>query len=385
MSEVLFWLAITNLVVALTIWVQLVRTGRAIRKLRDVPVGEVAGQWPLVSVIVPARNEERHVEAALQSLLNLDYPNLELTVVNDRSTDRTGEILERLAAAHPRLQIVHLTELPPGWLGKNYAMHRGAEHSHGSWLLFTDADVRFEPTVLRRAIPFALQQELQHLAIVAEVLMPTWLLEAFVVAFGIFFTMLMRLWKVRDPRSSAYIGVGTFNLVRTDVYRKLGGHQPLAMRPDDDIKLGKLLKKNGYRQDLLGGADLLRVPWYNSLGELIVGLEKNTFAGVEYSVSVTVGATAGMLLFFVWPFGAFLVTSGASQMLYLAVAGLEWWLCWNMAASMKLRRSCAFGFPLVVLLFVYIIWRSMWLTLKNRGIRWRDTHYPLAELRANKV
>ncbi|MCY2986719.1 MAG: glycosyltransferase, partial [Planctomycetota bacterium] len=338
-----------------------------------------------VSVIVPARNEELHLESALQSLLALDYENLEITVVDDRSTDRTGEILDRMAESNPQLRVVHLQQLPPKWLGKNYAMHCGAEDSNGEWLLFTDADVMFEASVLRRAMGYVRQQQLDHLAIVPEACMPTWLLQSFIVVFAIFFSLFTRLWKVRDPRSSAHVGIGAFNLVRAEAYRQVGGHEPLAMRPDDDLKLGKLLKKNGFRQDLLKGVDLLRVPWYGSLRELIVGLEKNSFAGVEYNVLVTVVAVSAILLLDVSPFVALCFTTGATWWIYLAVSAILLLLAWGTAIGAKIRWSCALGFPWVTVLFVYIVLRSMVVTLKNGGIRWRDTHYPLADLRANKV
>lgn len=380
----LFWLSIVNLMATLGAAFRLVRGDRRIGRLLDV-APTPAAVWPRVSVIVPARNEELHLAAALQSLLALDYEDLAITVVDDRSTDRTGEILDRMAETDPRLRVVHVQQLAPNWLGKNYAMHCGAEHADGEWLLFTDADVMFEASVLRRAMAYVRQQQLDHLAIVPEARMPTWLLQSFIVVFAMFFTLFTRLWKVRDPRSSAHVGIGAFNLVRAAAYRQVGGHAPVAMRPDDDLKLGKLLKQNGLRQDLLKGVDLLRVPWYGSLRELIVGLEKNSFAGLEYNVPVTVVATSTILLFDVFPFVALCFATGPTWWIYAAVSAILLLLAWGTAIGARVRWSCALGFPLVTVLFVYIVLRSMVVTLKNGGIRWRDTHYALADLRANKV
>jgi hypothetical protein len=195
----------------------------------------------------------------------------------------------------------------------------------------------------------------------------------------------MRPWKVRDPKSSAHIGVGAFNLLRAAAYRSMGGHQPLAMRPDDDIKLGKLVKQCGFRQEVLNGVGLLEVPWYGSVHELLVGLEKNTFAVLEYSVLLTLGSVAAILLFDVWPFLAPLFTTGATRWMYVATALLLWLMAWAAAIGIKAPWSCALGFPLGALMFAVIQLRSMFLTLKNGGIRWRDTHYPLAELKANRL
>ncbi|MDX1948064.1 MAG: glycosyltransferase, partial [Pirellulaceae bacterium] len=352
--------------------------------LAELPLPERA-EWPSVSLIAPARNEERNIEAALRSLMKLDYPNLEITLVNDRSTDRTGEILDRLAAEFPRLNVVHLTELPAGWLGKNHAMQLGADRSHGEWLLFTDADIVFEPSTLRRAVGHALDQNLAHLAATPDTHMPSWLLRAFTVTFAVYFSLFVRIWAIRNPRSSAHIGIGAFNLVRTDVYRAVGGHERIRMRPDDDLKLGKIIKLGGHRQDVVHGAGMIGVEWYASLGELIRGLEKNSFSATEYSVWFTVLTSLVSLVFNVWPFFAVWIVPGPTRWIYAAVCIALWWMALMAARGMKAPPSCAIAFPLTVLLLVYIQWRTMLLNYYHDGIRWRDTHYSLAELRANKV
>jgi glycosyltransferase involved in cell wall biosynthesis len=386
MHLLLLLLAILNLAVVLATAVQLSISHRSIGKLADQPpLPDDGGHLPKVSLVVPARNEEKHLESAMRSLLSLDYRPLEIIAVDDRSTDRTGEILDRMAASDPRLRVVHLTELPPKWLGKNYALHRGAEHADGEWLLFTDADVLFDPSALKRAMTYLQRNQLDHLAITPYPCMPSWLLQSFVVMFAMYFSLFTQMRKVRDPRSSAHIGIGAFNLIRSSAYREVGGHVGIAMRPDDDLKLGKQLKKKGFRQDVLHGGELLRVEWYSTLGETIVGLEKNLFAGVEYSVTATVTATMAICVFHIWPFIAPAFTTGATRWIYVAVAAILLSLSCSAAVGIKLRKSCGFGFPLVAAIFVYISWRSMLLALWNRGIRWRDTHYPLAELRANRV
>jgi hypothetical protein len=196
----------------------------------------------------------------------------------------------------------------------------------------------------------------------------------------------MRPWKARDPESAGHVGIGAFNLVRADVYRAVGGHEPIAMRPDDDLKLGKLIKKNGYRQDLVNGAELIDVPWYGSVGELARGLEKNAFAGFDYRVTAVVGLTAMVLAFDVWPFLAvWLPLWPATRLMCLAVTLLLLRLAWIGAEAIGARRLTSLGFPAAVAMFTVIQWRAMILALINNGIRWRDTHYPLAELKANKL
>ncbi len=384
MESVLFYLALANLALVVGIFIDVVIGGRSVKLLIDVSPEDPAA-LPSVSLIVAARNEERHIEAGVRSLLALDYPNLELMVVNDRSTDRTGEILERIAAENPNLTLVHLSELPPGWLGKNHALHYGALQARGEWLLFTDADVVMDPTTLARAMRYVREQGLDHLCLAPKAVMPTWLLEAFVVAFSIFLSCYARPWKAKDPRSKAHMGVGAFNLLSAKTYHEIGTMQAIAMRPDDDIKLGKLVKIHGKRQEMLGGVALVQVPWYGSLREVIVGLEKNTFAAVDYRVGVALAATSCILLFNVFPFIAVFLADGLTRWVYVLACALLWLLAWGAARAIEVRDSTALAFPLVCLLIVYIQWRAMALTLVNGGIRWRDTHYPLAELKANRV
>ena len=378
-----FYLALLNLALVFVCTALLAWTARTIRFLRDLPAPRET--LPRVSIIVPARNEERNIAEALTSLLHLDYPDYELLVVNDRSTDGTGPILQRLAAEHPRLKVVPVTELPAGWLGKNHAMHHAAKQATGELLLFTDADVVFEPTALSRAVGYFRDQHLDHLAIGPQTNMPSWLLQAFVVMFCVMFYLYTRSWAIRNPNSSAHIGIGAFNLVRADVYRSIGGFAALAMRPDDDLKLGKLVKKNGFRQDLLAGKGLISVEWYASVRELMVGLEKNSLAAVDYSLPFVVLFTTSMLVFNVWPFLAVALTWGITRWLYVAVALGLWGMALGAARGIGFRWHTALGFPLCVALLVYITWRSTLLTYWQGGIRWRDTHYPLAELMANRV
>ena len=310
---------------------------------------------------------------------------LEIIAVDDRSTDGTGEILDRLAATSDRLQIVHVGQLPRGWLGKNHALAVGAARASGAWLLFTDADVSMTPDTLRRACSYAEAHQLDHLALMPGIDMPGWTLQSFAVTFVTLFCIYFQPWKAVDPRSKRYIGVGAFNLVRRSAYQQAGGHEAIRMRPDDDMMLGKRIKRQGFRQASASGLGLICVPWYGSLREVFLGLEKNAFSGVDYRIATVVAGTAAMLLLNVWPYVAVLVTRSAAGWWYGGTSLLLWALNWRVASWMRVPRRTVFAFPLSVLLFVAIQWRAMYLTLKNRGIRWRDTYYPLDELKANRV
>lgn len=384
MFDLLFYVAIVNFAADLVCAGLLVLADLRTARIADQPLEE-RSDWPSVSLIVAARNEERSIEPALRSLLALDYPNLEITVVNDRSTDQTHQIVDRLAREFPRLNVVHVAELPPGWLGKNHALQAGADRSHGEWLLQTDADIVFEPTALKRAIYYAERYRVDHLAGMPEMRMPSWLLATFGVTFAIYFSLYVRIWAIRWPWSRAHIGIGAFNLIRASVYRAIGGHEPIRMRPDDDLKLGKVIKLSGYRQDVINGIGMIAVAWYPSLSETIRGLEKNAFSGADYRIGLTVFSSLLSLVFNVWPYIGVFVVVAPTRWLYAGVCLTLWLIAWRSARGMNAPASTAFGFPLGVLLLVYIQWRTMLLNYYHGGIRWRDTHYSLAELKANRV
>src|SRR6202046_4301496 len=212
-----------------------------------------------VSVIVPARNEEEDIKLSLTRLLALDYDNYEVIAVNDRSTDSTGQIMERMEKnhqlatssgqgfsqkaremGHPKsrsFRVLHHTELPGGWLGKTYAMWTAANQATGDWLLFTDADVLFKPDSLRRALAYAESVSADHVVLFPRMIMkrPG---EYMMIAF--FQTMFMfghRPWKVADPSTDDHMGVGAFNLIRRSVYEAVGTYERLRMEVVDDMKL----------------------------------------------------------------------------------------------------------------------------------------------------
>lgn len=380
----LLGLAAVTLLAWVGITVQLGLGRKHMRHLADVPLPEDR-TLPRVSVIVTALNEERSIEEALRSVLAQEYPDFEVIVVNDRSTDATGAILDRMAAGQPRLRVIHNHELPVGWLGKIYAMQRGAYAASGELLLFTDADVVFAPTALARAVGYLLREQLDHLAIAPHVTAPGPLVGMFMGTFAIFFNVYARPWKAHDPRSKAHVGIGAFNLLRITAYRRVGGHAPIRMRPDDDMKLGKLIKLAGLRQRFLVGRDMVLVEWYPSLGEVARGLEKNSFTGLEYSLALLVASTVAMLAFNVWPFVAVFVTSGLTHIVYAATVLLILVVCGGGIREGGGKPWHAIGFPFAALFFLFVLWRSTLKALRNGGIDWRGTHYPLAQLKANRV
>lgn len=380
----LFWISLFGLICYSLIAWEVLPGSRRIPLLRQI-APRLPSPAPGVSLIAAARNEQRNLEQAVQSLLRLDYPNLELILVDDRSEDATGVILDRLAAEHPRLRVLHIEQLPPGWLGKNHALWLGSQLATGELLLFTDADVVFAPEVLQHAVTQLENAALDHLTLTPDARMPSAFLNMFGLAFGLIFAVFTRPWRALDPSSPCHIGIGAFNLVRAEAYRQVGGHRTIALRPDDDLKLGKILKRAGYRQQLLYGSGLVAVEWYASVAQLVHGLEKNAFAGTDYRIWLALGGAVTLLLSSVWPYAALLLAQGAGWWLALATVALINLLLIDSARRHGSSPWYALGFPLAAALFAFIIVRTTLLNLWQGGMTWRGTFYSLQELRRNRV
>ena len=385
LEQLLYWTAWIVLVLTVGVSLEFLRGNRSMKFLKALPPLARPEDASVVSIIIAARDEAENIREALTSVLELDYPAYEVCVVNDRSTDATGEILEAMRTEYPQLKVTHIDALPPGWLGKNHALYVGAKAAQGSLYLFMDADVHLEPTVLSRAVRYMRERQLNHLTVAPHILTHDRVLEMFLGAFTLFFGLYARPWRAVDPKSAAHIGVGAFNLMQANTYETIGTHKAIAMRPDDDMKLGKLVKHYGFRQEAVFSQDMVSVEWYASLKDLIAGLMKNAFAGQDYNLPKVIAGVVFTFLFNIWPFLALLMTQGVTQMIYAWVAVLLLALYADNARFHKLNPWYAPYFPIAAGIMIYIILRAAIKTLSEDGIDWRGTHYPLRELRANKV
>lgn len=341
-------------------------------------------EWPHVSIVVPARNEARGVEDAMLTLLEQDYPSYGIVAIDDRSEDETGVILDRLASEHARLEVIHVHELPEGWLGKTHAMQRGADAASSPWILFTDADVHFDRTALRRAMAYACHQQRDHLAGLPRFVASGPLVGAFMGAFALLFTMYTQLWNADDPESDAAVGVGAFGLVRRKTYDSAGAHGAVRMRPDDDLALGRVLKRSGASQEAVFLGGLVSVAWYPDVLRAVRGMRKNAFAGVGFSVPLAVGIVVALVVTHVVPYAAVLFTDGATRALYLGVlAVISSVYAYNRRFA---EHSPAYALlhPIGVLALCWAVLASTLHTLRGGGIEWRGTHYSLDELQRGR-
>ena len=343
---------------------------------------------PRVSIIVPARNEEEDIELSLTRLLELDYDNYEVIAVNDRSTDRTGEIMERVAlsgSVKGRLRVIHHSELPFGWLGKTHAMWTATNEATGDWLLFTDADVLFKPDSVRRALAYAEAERADHVVLFPQIIMKRPGEYMMIAFFQTMFVFGHRPWKVADPKTRDHMGVGAFNLIRRSVYEAVGTYEALRMEVLDDMKLGKVVKNAGFAQRNVFGADLISIRWANGARGVVDNLTKNFFAVLSFQWWRTVISALGLAFLNLMPFLGVCLAHGWERLPY-AIALASMFLIY---LGMSWRSGVpAYYFalhPVSTALFVYTLLRSMFHTLRNDGIVWRGTKYPLEELRKGMV
>ncbi len=358
----------------------------SLQELEEQPASGEKNDLPSLSIVIAARNEATSLEKSLRSWLDASYPDLEILVVNDRSTDATGEIADRLAESSSQLEVIHIDELPPGWLGKVHALREGARRARGTWLLFTDADVHVSKHLLQRAIHQAVGEPLDHLALLPEVRTGGFWAQCTLAAFAALFVERTRIARLGPEPGDGFVGVGAFNLVRRERLESSEGFEWIRLEIADDVGLGLVLQRAGARSALRTALNDLHVLWYSGLGEMIRGLQKNLFpSGCQLSYWRLLAVISGSTLLMTGPPLALLSGLPGPLRLFPVLAAL----CLALfAASYRSRLSRPFleGFALPVgfglLLFAMV--RSAFFCWKNGGISWRETHYSLETLRSGQ-
>ena len=340
---------------------------------------------PSLTIIVPARNEAADIAACLHSLLQQDYPNLRIIAVNDRSTDRTGAIMEALAAQNPaKLRVLHIAELPPGWLGKTHAMALAARHAapDSDYLLFTDADIIFRSDALRRCLAQAVATDADHF-----VTFPTPIIRSRSEAMLLGFLQVLGLWVTRPwhadkPRATRdFVGIGAFCLLRSSAYRQIGGFEAIRMQVVEDLTLARRIKLHGLRQRVSVAPDFINVHWATGAMGVVSVMTKNLFAIFSFRISFLLIACVSLIFFCIAPI-AFLGWSATRIPAIVILAAIVW--LYRLTGRLSgISTWYAALFPISAALFIYSLLRSMLITLRQGGVTWRNTFYPLAELRKN--
>ncbi|MBF6614068.1 MAG: glycosyltransferase [Chloroflexi bacterium] len=353
------------------------------------------GEWPFVSVIVPARNEERNLPRLLPSLLSQRYPEYEVIVVDDQSEDATARIVAEWSASDKRLRAIEGAELPrrEGWLGKPHAMHQGANAARGAFLLFTDADTVHAKLSLSSSVAYALAHNVDLLTITpcAELLSPSERLLMPLAFEGI--VTLYPPYKVNDPASSVAIANGQYMLVRREVYDAVGGAGRVKDKIAEDLEFGKAVKSDGYRLYLANGAHLMTVRMYTNFREVWEGWSKNVVLSFKENPRTGFFAVVGLLSVTVMPFLLVKWSLRAWQEALksgnkshrLAAGWITGLAAWNIALPLIFRRRAdrslglpvgwTFTQPVGAVVFSLIILNSLLRLARGKGVVWKGRSY----------
>ena len=332
---------------------------------------------PLVSVIIPARNEQGSIATTVRSLLGQTYASIEVIVVNDRSTDATAEILS--AFDDPRLTVITGVEPEAGWLGKPWALHQGSRRARGGLLLFADADILYAPEAVAAAVA-----ELQRSGASMITLTPDFRMRGFwenvampqlpVTAFTF-----LPLWLAnRSKLARLGVGGGTGNLIGREDYEKIGGHQALKDAVVDDVALARLVRRSGRGSVVVRAEDFVSVRMYDGLREIVDGFTKNVFAAFGRSYLATLFFALGSLVFHVYPYAAAITGNR------LAIATVATITVTRLILFTALRFSpiaALFAHPLMVLVWAWISLVSAWKTGVRRQLAWRGRTYDATRTR----
>lgn len=344
---------------------------------------------PLISVIIPARNEEGNIKRCVEAVLAQDYPNFQVLVLDDRSTDATPAILTELSTHDPRLVALFGNELPAGWAGKPHALYQAAMSATGEWLCFVDADTFLEPNALSAALASARETGADLYTMMTMQITETFWEK---VVQPLIFTALIVVFspqKVNNPKCRDAFALGQFILIRHSVYDAVGGYETVKNQIVEDKALAEQVKWNGYRIVLAQGYAMAKTRMYTSLSTLWEGWTKNIYLGLRDRPAMLLLGAFGILLalmisLFVpfWPLIALVwyFNGGGTQAVLVLIESLLVWVVLlylraRTAHAMRISRWYALTAPLGAGIFVAIMVTSAWKVLSGRGVSWKGRTY----------
>ena len=374
----LIFLSILQSVLIIAIVVYLATNTYFLVKVK--PEGGPLSVYPFVSVCVPARDEERDIEACLTSLLNQNYPHFEVIVVDDNSTDNTSSIIQALKKRHANLVAIQGAALPSDWYGKPFALHQAEQKAQGELLLFTDADPVFQPYALTTAVDLMQKHQLDMVSLLPGAEFGSFWERTVQPVIFAFIAALTRFKKVNDPESKSAMGVGAFILLRREVYDRVGGYATLKQAILEDIGMARLVKKSGAKIMIADAQKIYSIRMYHSFREIWAGWRKNVFLAMKKSIFKTFYYILCVLGFVVTPWllvGVHLCMGSSLGWLAIALAGLGLVLITELALchELNLEKRYALLFPLGALVMAAIMINSMIHVLLRGQAEWRGRTY----------
>jgi glycosyltransferase involved in cell wall biosynthesis len=355
----------------------LIRTLVNFRLIPRLRAGTHPSTEPLVSVIIPARDEARIIERTVRAFLTQTYANIEVIVVNDRSADGTGEIAR--GVQDERLRVIDGLEPPAGWLGKPWALHQGSAAARGELLLFVDADLIYAPPAVAAAVAYMQAQSVALLSLFPHLEMRGFgEIVSMPMMAMVFFTFMPTWISNRTRFARLAIGGGTGNLVVREAYESSGGHEALSDAVVDDIALARLIRRSGWKTEIIRADDLVSLRMYHGLAEVVDGFTKNTFSALGRNYLAGLLIVAGCIIFHILPYALALAGDRVSiaTIVIISITRLI------LFRSLRYRLDAAiFLHPIMVGIWTWIFIRSIWLTGIRRKLVWRGRTYDAGQTR----
>jgi chlorobactene glucosyltransferase len=371
--------------------------GRGRMRILVRPAPQIPQPPPKVSILIPAKDEAKQIERCITSVLKQDYPNFEIIAIDDRSSDGTGEILDRLAATDARLKVVHLSAgaLPGGWGGKSFALHNGLTHAEGQWLLFVDADVLLEPDVLSATIAWAKKRDFDLISVLPRFVSGTLAEGVLQPLAGAATSGMFLIALTNSPQWKTAFANGQYLCVRREAYDAVGGHEAIRGTLSEDVAIARKLKSAGFRPRLGWGDSWATVRMYEGFGSIFRGWSRNFYVGSLgrpwrilglilfvlcccYSI---LPATAWGIFRNLHPMNQFggwgwLAAAGMHFLLMMSVGGLIYRFSGEPAAYALLL-------PISLAVLLAICFKSLWICITGK-VQWRGTQYSRGELSAKE-
>ncbi|MCK4334646.1 glycosyltransferase [candidate division WOR-3 bacterium] len=371
MSNIWINIQVITIVFLLLLLLIALSNTRSFRRLGDYPA---PSRFPRVSILLPARNEERNIAACVRSLLAQDYPDFEVIVIDDESTDRTWEVLEGLTKENKSLKIRKGEPLPRGWIGKHWACHQLVEVAGGELFLFTDADTRHHPNTLREAVAAFEAEEADFLTALPreEAKSLGEKLTIPVMSFGI--NSFLPVGFAHRTRLSAFcLAVGQFMLFRRKAYEKIGGYEAAKQKVLDDVWFGRRIKAHGLRWRIVDATHYISCRMYTNLGEVSEGFSKNLYATFNNNIPVYILVWLWLTTVFILPvfvLGLAITGVGISEtsvVLVLITIGCSVILWGITHLRFHYPLYLTLLYPVIVFLWVLMAARSMVMTIAGKN------------------
>ena len=365
-------------IVILIAWLMaLIRTIVNLKLIPRLHAGMRPANEPLVSIIIPARDEAHIIERTVRAFLAQTYANLEVIVVNDRSTDGTGDIVRTIG--DDRLTVIDGVEPPAGWMGKPWALHQGSRIARGELLLFVDADLIYAPPALAAAVNYLQTQCVALLSLFPYLEMRGFGEIASMPMMTMTFFTFMPTWISNRTRFARLaIGGGTGNLVVREIYETSGGHEALSDAVVDDIALARLVRRSGWKTETIRADDLVSLRMYHGLREVIDGFTKNTFSALGRNYAAGLLVIAGCIVFHILPY-ALTLAGDRNAIATVVIISLTRVVLFQ---SLRYRLDAAlFLHPVMAAIWTWIFIRSIWVTGIRRKLLWRGRTYDARQTR----